>query len=83
VKELILVPRRTPAAVDVELDAVSRGVRRGPSQGTEEGRIEIGHTRDLVVEDRRAVGDRTVSLAEPSTLLRPGWVGGWFGHHGG
>ena len=63
-EQLLLVRRGTPAAVDDELDPVVRGIGRRPAQGTEERRIEVGHARDLVVEDRRAVGDGTVGLAE-------------------
>ena len=39
------------------------------AHGTEQSRIELGHTRKLVVEDRRAVGDGTVSLAKRTTVL--------------
>ena len=66
---MFLVRRGTPAAVDVELDAVVRGIRCGLAQGTEESGIEVGHGRNLVIEDRRAVGDGTVSLAERTTVL--------------
>ena len=52
-----------------KLDAVVCGIGRSPAQGTEEGWIEVGHTRNLVVEDRRAVGDGTVGLAERTTVL--------------
>jgi hypothetical protein len=38
------------------------------AQGTEESWIELGHTRNLVVEDRRAIGDGTVGLAERSMV---------------
>ena len=58
----------TPAAVDDELDPVVRGIGRGAAQGTEERRIEPGHPRDPLVEDRRAVGDGTVGLAERTTV---------------
>ena len=68
-EELLLVRRGTPAAVDEELDPVVRGIGRGPAQGTEESWIEVGDTRDLVIEDRRAVGDGTVGLAERTTVL--------------
>ena len=68
-EELLLVRRGTPAAVDEELDAVVRGVRCGPAQGAEERRIEVGHGRNVVVEDRRAVGDGTVGLAQRTTVL--------------
>ena len=68
-EQLLLVRRGTPAAVDDELDPVVRGVRRGSAQGTEQSRIEVGHARNPVVEDRRAVGDGTVGLAERTTVL--------------
>jgi hypothetical protein len=61
---VLLVLRGTPATVDDELDPVVRGIGRGLAQGAEERRIEVGDTRNLVVEDRRAVGDGTVGLAE-------------------
>jgi hypothetical protein len=66
---LLLVLRGTPATVDDELDAVVRCVRRGLAQGAEERRTEFGDTRNLVIEDRRAVGDGTVSLAKRPTVL--------------
>ena len=73
---MFLVRRGTPAAVDEELDAVVRGIRCGPAQGTEESWIEVGHGRNLVVEDRRAVGDGTVGLAERTTVLTANDVDG-------
>ena len=60
---------RAPAAVDDEPDAVVCGISRSLAQGTEEGWIEVGHTRNLVIEDRRAVGDGTVGLAKRTTVL--------------
>jgi hypothetical protein len=39
------------------------------AQGTEQIRVEVGYTRNLVIEDRRAVGDGTVSLAKRTTVL--------------
>ena len=71
-EELFLVLPGTPAAVDDELDAVDCGIRCRPAQGTEERWIEVGDTGNLVVEDRRAVGDGTVSLAStaPRCSLR-------------
>jgi hypothetical protein len=39
------------------------------AQGSEQIRVEVGDTRNLVVEDRRAVGDGTVSLAKRTTGL--------------
>ena len=67
-EELLLVLRGTPAAVDEELDPVARGISCSLAQGTEESWIEVGYTRNLVIEDRRAVGDGTVSLAKRTTL---------------
>ena len=66
---MLLVLRGTPAAVDDELDPVVRGIGRGLAQGTEEIGVEVGYTRNLVVEDRRAVGDGTVGLAKRTTVL--------------
>ena len=67
-EELFLVLRRPPATIDGELDAVVSGIRCRLAQGTEESWIEIGYTRNLVIENRRAVGDGTVSLAKRTTL---------------
>ena len=67
-KKLILVLRGTPATVDEELDAVVRGIRCGSTQGTEQIGVEVGDTRNVVIEDRRAVGDDTVSLAKRTTV---------------
>jgi hypothetical protein len=39
------------------------------AQGTEESWIKVGYTRNRVIEDRRAGGDGTVSLARRTTLL--------------
>ena len=66
-EELFLVLWGTPATIDVELDPVVRGVRCSLAQGTEESWIQVGYTRNLVIKDRRAVGDGTVSLANRST----------------
>jgi hypothetical protein len=68
-KKLVLVLRGTPAAIDEELDAVVRGIRCSLAQGTEESWIKVGYTRNLVIKDRRAVGDGTVSLARRTTVL--------------
>jgi hypothetical protein len=68
-EELLLVLRGTPATVDEELDPTVRGVSCSLAQGTEESRIKVGHTRKLVIKDRRAVGDGTVSLAKRTTVL--------------
>jgi len=67
-EEAFLVVRRTPAAIDDELDPVARSIRCGPAQGIEEIRIQIGDTRYRVVKDRRAVGDGPVGLAERTTV---------------
>jgi hypothetical protein len=68
-KKLILVLRGTPATIDEELDPVVRGISCSLAQGTEESWIKVGYTRNLVIKDRRAVGDGTVSLAKRSTVL--------------
>jgi hypothetical protein len=68
-KKLILVLRGTPAAIDEELNPVVCGIRCSLSQGAEESWIKIGYTRNLVIKDRRAVGDGTVSLAKRITVL--------------
>ena len=64
-----MVLRGTPATVDEELDATVRGIGCGLPQGTEERWIEPGYTRNVVIEDRRAVRDGTVSLAKRTTVL--------------
>ena len=61
---MFLVLPGTPAALDEEPDPVVRGSSCRPAQGTEERRVEFVHRRDVVIEDRRAIGDGTVSLAE-------------------
>ncbi len=66
---MLLVLRGTPAAIDEELDAVVYGIRCSLAQSTEEGWIKVGYTRNLVIKDRRAVGDGTVSLVKRTTVL--------------
>ena len=68
-KKLILVLGRTPAAVDDELDPVGSGVGCSSAQGTEQIAIEVGDTRNRVIEDRRAVGDGTAGLAKRTAML--------------
>jgi hypothetical protein len=68
-KKLILVLRGTPATIDVKLDAVVSGIDCRLAQGTEESWIKVGYTRNLVIEDGRAVGDGTVSLAKRAAVL--------------
>ena len=68
-EELLLVLRRTPAAVDEELDAVVCGIGCSLAQGAEQISVEVGYTRNLVIEDRRAVGDGTASLAKRTTVF--------------
>ena len=68
-QELFLVLRGTPATIDEELDPVVCGIGCSLAQGTEESRIKVGYTRNLVIKDRRAVGDGTVSLATRTTVL--------------
>jgi hypothetical protein len=66
---LVLVLRRAPAAIDDELDPVVRSIRCGLAQGSEESLIEVGYTWNLVIEDRRVVGDGTVGLVKRTTAL--------------
>ena len=61
--------RRTPPAVDDELDPVVSRISCRTPQGTEESRIEVDHRRKLVIEDRGAVGDGTVTFATHTTVL--------------
>jgi hypothetical protein len=68
-EESFLVLRGTPATVDEERDPVVRGIGCSLAQGTEQISVELGYTRNLVIEDRRTVGDGTVSLAERTTVL--------------
>jgi len=63
-KKLILILRGTPATIDVELDAGVCGIRCSLAQRTEQTGVEVGYTRNLVIKDRSAVGDGTVSLAK-------------------
>jgi hypothetical protein len=66
---LFLVRRCSPAATNVELDPGTRSIRCGLAQGTEEIRIKVGHGRELVIEDRHAVRDDTVSRPERTTAV--------------
>jgi hypothetical protein len=68
-EELFLVLRGTPATIDEELDPVVCGISCSLAQGTEQIGVEVGYTRYLVIKDRRAVGDGTVSLAKRTTVL--------------
>jgi hypothetical protein len=67
-EELLLVRRGTPAAIDDERDPVVCRLSCSLAQGTEQIRVEVGYTRNLVIEDRRAVGDGTISFAKRTTL---------------
>src|SRR5215216_6223665 len=67
--ELLLVARGAPAAVDEEIDPVVCGIGCRPAQGTDESRVEVGYTRNPVIEDRRAVGDGAVGFAKRSTAV--------------
>jgi hypothetical protein len=68
-KKLVLVLRGTPATLDDELDPVARGISRSLAQGTEQIGLEFGYTQNVVVKDRRAVGNGAVSLAKRTTVL--------------
>ncbi len=66
---MFLVLGGTPAAIDEELDAVVCGIRCSLPQCTQKSWIKVGYTRSVVIKDRRAVGDDTVSLAKRTTML--------------
>jgi len=68
-KQLTLVLRGTPAAIDEELDPVVRGISCSLAQGSEQIGVEVGYTRNLVIKDGRSVGDGTVSLAKRTRRL--------------
>ena len=68
-EEAFLVLRGTPAAIDEELDAGVRGIRCSLAQGAQESWIKVGYTPNLVIEDRRAVGDGAAGLAKPTMVL--------------
>src|SRR3954451_22035554 len=74
-EESLLVLRGTPAAIDGELDPVVCGVRCRSAHRTAQVRVELGNARDLVVEDRRPVGNGTVSLAKPTATGGGGTAG--------
>ncbi|HEX6659225.1 MAG TPA: hypothetical protein VF065_14145 [Ilumatobacter sp.] len=65
---MILVLRGPPAARDIELDPVACGAGCGLAEGTEQLGVEVCHGRNLVIEDRHAVANGTVSLAERTTV---------------
>ena len=77
-KQLLLVFRGTPATRDVELDAVVCCISCSLAQGTEQIAVEVGHGRNLVIKDRRAVGDGTVSLARCTTVIAVKSVQRWW-----
>jgi hypothetical protein len=52
------------------------GISCSSAQGSEERGIELGYTRNLVIEDRRAVGDDTISLSKRTTVLTARGVDG-------
>jgi hypothetical protein len=68
-EELLLVLRGAPATVDDELAPSSAASVAAWRNAPRRAGIELGYTRDLVVEGRRAVGDSTVGRAEAETLV--------------
>ena len=69
-EQLFLVFPGTPAAGDEHLDLVAGGIGCSSAQGAEQIGVEVRYTRNLVIKDRHAVGEDTVSLAKRTTLLR-------------
>jgi hypothetical protein len=68
-EQLFLVLPGTPAAVDVELDSVACSIRCGSAEGTKQSRVKVGHRRNVVIEDRRAVRDGNVGLARCTLMI--------------
>jgi hypothetical protein len=68
-EQSFLVGGRTPAAVAEELDPIVRGIGCGFAQGAEEIGVEVGYTRNPVVQDRRAVGEGAIGIAKRTTVL--------------
>src|SRR4029079_4543438 len=81
-EEVLLVLRRTPATVDHEGNPVVGGSGCRMTQRTEQRWIEVRHTRNPVIEDRRAVGDGTVGLAQRTAVLAARDVAGWCSRRG-
>ncbi len=48
---------------------MARGISCSLAQGTEQIGVKVGYTGNLVIEDRRAVGDGTVGVAKRTTVL--------------
>ena len=70
-EQLLLVLGGTPATGDVELDAVVPGIPCGLAQDLEQSGVEVGHGRELVIDDRHAVRDLATRLAERTAVLTP------------
>ena len=68
-KELVLVVRGAPSAVDVDLDAVVTGIRRRIAKGLEQIGVEVCHAGMLVIEHGHAVGKGTVDLGDGTVDL--------------
>ena len=60
---------RNASHYDLELDPVLRGISCSLAQSTEKSGIKVGHTRNLVIEDRHAIGNGTAGLAKRTTVL--------------
>jgi hypothetical protein len=67
-KELILVFGGTPAAIDEELDSVGRGIRCSLTEGLEQFWLEVGDSRNLVIENRDAVSHPSGLVEHPTVL---------------
>jgi hypothetical protein len=66
---LFLVLPGTPAADDVELDPVARTIGCGSAEGTQQTLVKVGHRRNVVIEDRRAVTNDNVGLARCTLMI--------------
>jgi hypothetical protein len=67
-KKPILIPRGTPSAVDLELDADACGIPRGFAQGPEQIVIEVADAGILVIEHRHAVREGSVILGDGTAI---------------
>jgi hypothetical protein len=68
---LLLVCRRPPSAVDVELDpiALAPGIRCRLAERGEESWVKVGHSRIFVVEDRHAIRHLAISDTQVIVML--------------
>jgi hypothetical protein len=59
-KELVLILPRAPATLHNDLDAVPGRIPCSLAEGTEQTGIEVGHGRNIGIEDPHAVRDGAI-----------------------